>query len=80
MHDFNSITFVQCVAGVLAARNNRAVDLDRDPAVGQSLGGEQCGNRGLGRGLARLTVQLEFHVRIFACLDEYACGGATCER
>jgi len=80
MHDFDAIAFVQQVRVVLAARNNRAVDLDRDPSLGQSFGSKQGGDGGVGSGLAVLPVQLDIHGQIFACLDDCACGGATCER
>ena len=66
MHDLDVVAIGDFVRRMRAARDDLAIDLDRDPALAESGIGEQSGDgAGAGPGVAG-TVQLDFHAAIVA--------------
>ena len=63
---FHLVPFAERMGGVLAARDDGAVDLDRDAAVGQAFPTEQIGDGGGRCEGARGTVEQDVHGAIVA--------------
>ena len=63
---FHLVPFAESMGGVLAARDDGAVDLDRDAAVGQAFPAEQIGDGGGRCEGARGTVEQDVHGAIVA--------------
>ena len=61
MHDLDPVGRVQHVVHVPAARHDFAIDLDRDPAFGQSLFVQEIVQGGAFAGPAGLAIQQDFH-------------------
>ena len=62
MHDFDAIIVLQHMRVMTAARNNLAVDLDRDPSLGQSFDLQEPFDRIAAIKLARVAIQSDLHV------------------
>ncbi len=70
MHDFDLVAFGQHRRGMLAARYDVAIELDRQPAPSQFQALQQIGHRLTVRELVALAVQLNVHS------DRHHCQGA----
>ena len=66
MHDLDGVAGLQHMRGVAAARDDLAVDLHRDPALGQAFVFEQGGEAGLVGDLAGFAIELDVHAAIVA--------------
>jgi hypothetical protein len=66
MHDLDDVALLQDMRGVAAARDDLAIDLHRDPALGQAFVFEQGGEGGPWRDLAGLAIELDVHAAIVA--------------
>ncbi len=66
MHDLDAIAGLQDVPGMAAARDDLAIDLDRDPAFAQAFGCQQGAQGGPGREVTFLAVEVDLHPVIVA--------------
>ena len=62
--DFDPIAIGEAMLAVAAARDDFAIDLDRDAALGQAFESEQLQHAECGVDLARAAIEQYFHVRI----------------
>ena len=79
MHDLYTIRLLQHVRRVQAARNDAAVDFDRDTSITQSFAGQQGQDRRAAIEDAFFAIELDSHGRIVPWLEgsDDACDDAT---
>ena len=78
MHDFDPVGRKQHMFGASSARHDLAIDLDRDPAFGQSLFVQELVEGGAFAGPAGLAIQQDFHADSVAPCASAGQACATC--
>lgn len=68
VHDLDHITVLQCMSGMLRARDDFTVDLHRHAALAQAFGLQQLMQGEGGLKLAGFAIELDIHGGIFAAL------------
>ena len=64
MHDLDPVVILQLLRGMRAARHDRAIDLDRDPAFGQALLRQQTSHRAGSGQVGGFAIEVDAHAAI----------------